>query len=346
MEAQEAGAARTLSPGLSFAFGTLDVTELFAPEDIQKLGELCAITDMAPLRRFDDARGTDLLSRTEILVTGWGCPHIDQVVLEAAPHLKLIAHAAGSVKALLSPAVFEHGIEVVTAADANALPVAEFTLAAILFANKRVLEFSSTYRRERRSRRLYETAHPNVGNWKKTIGIIGASRIGRRVIELLKPFDFRVLLHDPYVDAAAARALGVEGVELDHLLALSDVVSLHAPELAETRHMLDARRLALLRDGAIFINTARGALVEQAALERELKPGRISAVLDVTDPDVLPEFSPLYKFTNVLLTPHIAGALGSERQRFGQLVTNEIERFIRGDALRHAVDPVNFARQA
>lgn len=341
METRQADAAQ-----LSFAFGTLEVAQLFAPDDLERLGTLCAITDIAPLRRFDDARAADLLGRTEILVTGWGCPHIDQVVLDAAPRLRMIAHAAGSVKALLSPTVFERGIVVVTAADANALPVAEFTLAAILFANKRVLEFSSTYRRERRSRRLYETALPDVGNFKKTIGIIGASRIGRRVIELLKPFDFRVLLHDPFIDAAGALSLGVEGVELDHLLAQSDVVSLHAPELAETRHMLDARRLGMLKNGAIFINTARGALVEQAALERELKSGRISAVLDVTDPDVLPEYSPLYKFPNVLLTPHIAGALGSERQRFGQLVVNEIERFIRGEPLRHAVDPANFARQA
>ena len=258
----------------------------------------------------------------------------------------MIAHAAGSVKALLSPAVFERGITVVTAADANALPVAEFALAAILFANKRVLEFSALYRKERRSRRLYETADAAIGNFRKTVGIIGASRIGRRVIELLRPFDFTVLLHDPYVDAEGAAGLGVELVELDDLLARSNVVSLHAPELPETRQLLNARRLALMKDGAIFINTARGALVEQAALEQELKSGRISGVLDVTDPDVLPHFSPLYKFPNVLLTPHIAGAMGEERHRFGQLVVNEIDRFIQGEPLRHGVDLANFNRQA
>jgi phosphoglycerate dehydrogenase-like enzyme len=333
-------------PRLSFAFGTLGISDLFAPDDAQRLGKLCAISDLAPLRRLDDARAQHLLATTEILVTGWGCPPIGGEVLAAAPRLRMVAHAAGSVKALLSPAVFERGITVVTAADANALPVAEFTLAAILFANKRVLEFSALYRKERRSRRLYETADAAIGNFRKTVGIIGASRIGRRVIELLRPFDFTVLLHDPYVDAEGAAALGVELVELDDLLTRSNVVSLHAPELPETRQMLDARRLALIRDGAVFINTARGALVEQAALERELKSGRLSAVLDVTDPDVLPHFSPLYKLPNVLLTPHIAGAMGEERHRFGQLVVNEIDRFIRGAPLRHAVDLANFNRQA
>ena len=334
------------TPRLSFAFGTLEVEHLFAPDDAQRLGALCAIPDPGPLRKLDDARAAELLAATEILVTGWGCPHIGPEVLAAAPNLRMIAHAAGSVKALLSPAVFERGIAVITAADANALPVAEFTLAAILFANKRVLEFSELYRRERRSRRLYETADAAIGNFRKTIGLIGASRIGRRVIELLRPFDFTVLLHDPYVDGGGAAALGVEPVELDDLLTRSDVVSLHAPELPETRHMLDARRLGLIRSGATFINTARGALVDQAALEKELKSGRFAAVLDVTDPDVLPHFSPLYKLPNVLLTPHIAGAMGDERQRFGQLVVREIERFILGEPLRHAVDLANFTRQA
>ena len=153
-------------------------------------------------------------------------------------------------------------------------------------------------------------------------------------------------LYDPFVSAHEARGLGVEKAELEPLLAWSDLVSIHAPSLPETRHLLDARRLGLLRDGAVLINTARGALIDQQALIGELETGRISAVLDVTDPDVLPEDSPLYALPNVLLTPHIAGALGNERQRFGRLVTNEIERFIRGEPLQHAIDAAGLARQA
>jgi phosphoglycerate dehydrogenase-like enzyme len=117
----------------------------------------------------------------------------------------------------------------------------------------------------------------------------------------------------------------------------SDVDTLHAPALPETHYLLDARRLALLRDGAVLVNTARGALVDPEALVRELVAGRIDAVLDVTEPEVLPPDSPLYELPNVFLTPHVAGALGSERARLVELALDEIARFVRGEPLQHEV---------
>jgi len=151
-------------------------------------------------------------------------------------------------------------------------------------------------------------------------------------------FDLAVLLYDPFVTPDEAAALGVEPVRLDALLERADVVSLHAPSLPGTRHMLDARGLARMGDGATLINTARGGLVDQVALEAELVSGRIDAVIDVTEPEVLPATSPLYGLPNVLLTPHIAGALGLERQRLGALVADEVERYVRGEPLRHRVE--------
>jgi phosphoglycerate dehydrogenase-like enzyme len=331
---------------LAFAFAPVTIEALFGPAEQAQLARLCRILAAAPLRALDDAAARTVLAKVEILVTGWGCPPIDEVVLAAAPNLRLIAHAAGSVRALVSPAVFARGIAVVTAADANALPVAEYTVAAILFANKRVLDFAARYASERRPLGIYVNTPPTVGNFRRTIGLVGASRIGRRVAQLLRPFDFTVLVADPFLSPAGARDLGVERVELDDLLRRSDVVSLHAPSLPETRHMLDARRLGLLRDGATLINTARGALVDQAALVAELASGRINAVLDVTEPDALAPDSPLYDLPNVLLTPHVAGAAGGELRRFGELITAEIDRFARGEALRHAVDPQTFTTQA
>src|SRR5205823_13361354 len=135
---------------------------------------------------------------------------------------------------------------------------------------------------------------------------------GRRVIALLRPFDFDVVVSDPSLDQAQARELGVQLAELDDLLRASHIVSLHAPSLPSTHQLIDRRRLGLMRDGATLINTARGALVDQAALSDELVAGRINAVLDVTEPWVLPADSPLCSLPNVVLTPHIAGALGVE----------------------------------
>lgn len=325
-----------MRPKLAFAYDPIYTERVFAPEQLSRLAGCCEVLSLEPMLRLDTPEARARLAEAEILVTAWGAPQIDAATLAAAPKLQLIAHAAGSVKYFMAPEVIE-AVAVTSAVAANAVPVAEFTVAAILFANKRVFEFRDLYRRGRDHLRTHPLMASPLGNYGKTIGIIGASQIGLKVIELLAPYDFEVLLYDPYATAAQAAALGVELVELDALLQRSDVASLHAPALPSTRQMIDARRLALLRDGTTFINTARGAVVDQAALERELVAGRISAVIDVTEPEVLPADSPLYELPNVLLTPHIAGAVGVERERLGTLIVDEVERFTRGEPLQHRV---------
>ncbi|WP_411104021.1 hydroxyacid dehydrogenase [Streptomyces sp. cmx-4-9] len=286
-----------------------------------------------------------LLARTEVLFTHWGAPVLDEEALRRMPALEAVVHAAGSVKHHVTPAVWHRGIRVSSAAAANALPVAEFTLAAILFANKRVLESSRRYRDARSAEGLlpYFAGH---GNYRRTVGIVGASRIGRRVIELLRPFDLDVVLHDPYATAQEAAGLGAELLPLNELVARSHVVSVHAPELPETRHMFDAKLLAALADGATLINTARGSLVDTAALVAELESGRIHAVLDVTDPDELPPHSPLYTLPNVLLTPHIAGSLGNELERMAHWAVEEVQRYAAGLPFMHGVGPDELIRSA
>ena len=318
---------------------------LFTAEHLARLATLADVPDAAPLTRFDDARATDLLARAEILLTAWGSPRIDASVLAQAPHLAAILHAAGTVKGHVDPVCFERGVRVSSAAAANAVPVAEFTLAAILLAGKRAFRLQRRYA-EVRNFRLWWNEVPPIGNHRKTVGIVGASRIGRLVLQHLRAFDFSVLVTDPYLSADDAAALGAAKTEVDELLRRSDVVSLHAPSLPETHHLLDARRLALLRDGAVLINTARGALVDGDALTRELASGRIDAVIDTTDPEILPADSPLYELPNVFLTPHIAGAMGTETQRMATLALDELERFANGEALLHEVKLEDLARIA
>jgi phosphoglycerate dehydrogenase-like enzyme len=323
---------------LSFAYDYAHTDHVFAPEQLRRLGALCKVLSFDPIRRFDHPGVRDNLARTEILITGSGAPRIDAAALALMPRLRLIAHASGTVKNLVDPAVFEQGIIVTNAAIANAVPVAEFTVAKILLANKQVSRFRNLYREERSGLRLLPTEAADLGNYDKTVGIIGASHVGRKTIELLQPFDLHVMLYDPYVGEAEAQAMGVELVELDELMARADVASLHAPNLPSTAQMIDSRRLALLRDGATFINTSRGNLVDEEALTRELVSGRISAVIDIEEPQALREDSPLYELPNVVLTPNMSGALGSERERLGTLVVNEVERFVRGERLLHTVD--------
>jgi phosphoglycerate dehydrogenase-like enzyme len=320
--------------------------DTFTPQQFARLAELVELVHAAPVVDLGGAEIGALLGDVEVLVTGWGAPPIAVDVLDAMPKLRLIAHLAGSIKQIVDASAFARGIAVVNAADANAIPVAEFTLAAILFANKRVLMLRELYRRERRSLRPLRERAPGLGNYRKTIGIVGASRIGRRVIGLLAPFDFDVLLYDPYASAADVHALGVRAVDLDTLIAASDVVSLHAPAIPETRHLFDRRRLGLLRDGAVLVNTARPSLVDQDALLDELRAGRIDAILDVTEPEPLPPDSPLYDLPNVVLTPHLAGAAGTEVQRLSELVIDELVRYANGEPLRHALRADELEHQA
>ncbi|MFF7445378.1 MULTISPECIES: NAD(P)-dependent oxidoreductase [unclassified Streptomyces] len=285
------------------------------------------------------------LADAEVLFTHWGAPELTEEALHRLPRLRAVVHAAGSVKHHVTDAVWRRGIAVSSAAAANAVPVAEFTLAAILFANKRVLDAARVYATARTRPDLlpYYSGH---GNYHRTVGVVGASRIGRRVLELLRPHDLDVLLYDPYVDARQARALGAEPAGLDELVRRSDVVSVHAPQLPETRHMFDARRIGLLRDGATLINTARGSLVDTAALTEHLLAGRIHAVLDVTEPDVPPVDSPLYTLPNVLLTPHIAGSLGNELHRMTDWAIDEVARYARGLPFAHEVGSEDLSRSA
>ncbi len=324
-------------PRTVLAMSAVARDRLFTPASLARLREVADVdTGAAP---------PELPADVEVLLTGWGCPPIDAALLAAAPRLRAIVHAAGSARAHVTPACWERGILVSTAAAANAQPVAEFTLAAILLANKGVLAAARDYR-ERRARIDALAEYPEIGNRDKTAGLVGASRVGRRVIELLRPFELRVVVADPFLDDAEAARLGVELRELDALLAESDVVSLHAPSLPATHHMIDRRRLALLRDGAALINTARGALVDHDALTAELRSGRLAAVLDVTEPEPLPPDSPLFTLPNVVLTPHIAGALGTEVTRLGDAAIDELARYAAGLPFAHPLRAEDLDRVA
>ncbi|MFC8917050.1 hydroxyacid dehydrogenase [Streptomyces sp. NPDC047821] len=285
------------------------------------------------------------LEEAEVLFTCWGATPLTAAVLDRAPRLRAVVHAAGSVKHHITGACWDRGIAVTSAAAANALPVAEYTLAAILLAGKRVLRAARRYA-ELRAEHDWLSELADSGNHRRTVGIVGASRIGRRVMELLRPFDVHVLLYDPYLTPGEAAALGAVPVGLDELCARADIVSVHAPQLPSTRHMIGAPQLALMPDGATLINTARGSLVDEAALLPHLTAGRLHAVLDVTDPELPPPGSPLYTLPNVLLTPHIAGSLGNELHRMADHALDELERYAKGAPFRDPVRPSELDRSA
>ncbi len=323
-------------PRAALAMSRQAAAAVLDPASLAALAEVC---DLAPPPALDDLttdRARAVLADVELLVTGWGCPPLDQHVLAAAPRLRAIVHTAGSVRHHVTEACWERDIEVSSAAAANALPVAEYTVAMILLAGKHVLERARALRATRR-REHGLTGLDGVGNYGRTVGILSASLVGRRVIELLRPYDLRLLLHDPYVPDDEAAALGTRPVGLGELFAHSDIVSIHTPLLPATRGLVSRELLTAMRPGSCLINTARGAVVDQDALTDVLSRGSIRAVLDVTDPEVLPPDHPLWDCENVLITPHLAGSQGNEWRRLAALAVAEAGRWGAGDGFAHPV---------
>ncbi|MCI1748810.1 MAG: hydroxyacid dehydrogenase [Acidipropionibacterium sp.] len=233
----------------------------------------------------------------------------------------------------------------------NADPVAQYTLAALLWSGKRV-PWLARGARDLLDPQTRADGVLELSNWHRRIGIIGFSRVGRAVLEALaQPFlrrtmAPRLLVADPYADAARVAEAGAELVGLDELLGRSDVVSLHAPNTPETRGMIGAREFSLMPDGATFINTARGALVDHDALLAECSSGRLSAILDVTDPEPLPADSPLLNCPGIVITPHVAGSLGTEIDRMADGALDELERLVAGRPPREPVPLAELARLA
>ncbi len=316
--------------------------DVYPPEALAGIGRLVHWQG-PPLTREQLAADPSALEGVEILLTGWGAPVLDADLLAHAPALRAVLVAAGSVRHLTTPAFWERGIPIVSAAAANAVPVAEFTLAHVLLGLKQVHRVA----RDTASSRAFPRDVAVPGAYRSRVGLLGLGHIGRLVAAHLARFDVDVLATDPLATPESARRAGVRLIGIEELFATCHVVSLHAPLLPETRGTVGARLLSSLGPGATLINTARGALVDEAAAVRVLRDRPdLTAVLDVTHPEPPAHDSPLFDLPNVVLTPHIGGAVGAERHRLGLLVLDELDRFVRGLPLRHAIDPGHAASLA
>lgn len=323
-------------PVIAFAM-TASVRERVFPERVMR--DYRAIADVAGvLTEFTSHPARAVLAQAEVLVTGWGAPRIDASVLDQAPRLEAVLHAAGTVKPYLDPVVLERGVRVSSAAAANAVPVAEYAVAMIVLAGKQVLPIARRYGRVQDEFDI-EAAFPGLGNFGQRVGIIGASKIGRMVIDMLRAYSFEVVVYDPYLTEDDAAALGVTSVSLDELLRTSRVVSVHAPSLPSTLDLVDAAGIASMPRGATLVNTARGEIVDQQALTRRVLAGELFAILDVTVPWILESDHPLYSSDHALLTPHIAGSYGVELERLSRAMLDELGRITRDEPLAYEVEP-------
>jgi len=311
---------------------------LFSAEEWARLEGLVDVAVVGSQFDVTEPGVSGVLAQATGLITGWGCPELTASVLEACPRLEVIVHTGGSVRAFVGDAVFSRGIVVASQTELNAEPVAQFCLAQILLAAKGVGRATRAYAALRGGFDAF-AASAGVGVYGATVGLIGYGRVCHRLIELLRGFGLRVLVSTPYLDGTQAAEVGVEVVDTASLMRTADVISVHLGDTPDNHGAITAELLALIKPGATFLNTARGIVVDEAALVRELQTGRFDAVLDVTWPEVPGVESPLWTLPNVTLTPHWAGSLGRELRRLGEGTVDNVAQWVAGVPLTGRVDP-------
>ncbi len=287
-----------------------------------------------PMSREEVLKRPELLAEVEVIFSGWGAPKMDEAFLEMAPKLVAVFYGAGSIRHFMSEAFWARKITITSAYAMNAVPVAEYTLATILLSLK---NFWKQAFESRELGRFPERARC-AGAYGSKVGLISLGMIGRLVRERLRPFDLEVLAYDPFVTPEQATVLGIEMVSLDEIFKQCDVISLHTPWLKETEGMIQGRHFEMMKPHATFLNTARGAVVNEAQMIEVLKRRTdVMALLDVTHPEPAAPDSPLWKLPNVILTPHIAGSQDRECRRMGRLMIDEFDRWNRGENLKWSI---------
>lgn len=252
------------------------------------------------------------VAQSDGLLTTWGSPICTRELLGASPRSKALGHAAGSVAAVVSPEVYESGLRVLSANALMAGTVAEWSLLMTLLAQRRLTDYASL--------RQGETC-----NWAKrydfddihgiTVGVWGFGDISRELLKLLQPLNIgRILVYSSHAGPAELTAYRAErAISLEQLLRQSDVIHCLAGLTPDTFHVLNGEKLSWIKDGGALINCGRALLTDPAALQCELRRGRLRAFLDVFDEEPLPEISPWYGLPNTVMTPHAAAGSGRER---------------------------------
>jgi len=271
-------------------------------------------------------------------------PELGADFLDAAPKLKAVFYAAGTVKSFATEEVFRRNIVMTSAYQANAVPVAEYCVATILFSLKLGWRHVRSLYLEKRWER--ETAKIS-GAYDATVGLVSLGAIGKKTLELLRPYEVNFLVYSTSMTEEKADEMGVKLGTLEDIFAQSDVVSLHTPSLPTTQGMITPEHFRMMKENATFINTARGAVVDQEGMIEALGVRNdITAILDVTDPEPPEPGHSIFDLKNIFITPHIAGSLGSECRRLGQTAIDECKRYLEGEPLECPVEPEDLLRMA
>ena len=246
-----------------------------------------------------------LIGDADVYVTCWGSPRLDSEILEAAPKLRLLTHLGSTVVPVTSEEMWERGIRVISGFDYFSESTAEGAVAYMLAALRKIPFYSNRLQKERIWKDATDVTN---GLIYKTVGIVSYGGVGRHVVRKLAGFNVKIKVYDIVdIPEADKEKYGLEQCTLEELFSTCDVISLHTPYNDRTHHLIDDRLLSLIKPGALFVNTARGGVVDQAALTRHLANGDFTAALDVYEKEPLDPADPLLSLDNVMLLPHQGG---------------------------------------
>lgn len=286
------------------------------------------------------------LSQTEVIFSTWGIPRLNEQQIAAMPKLKAVFYAAGSVRAFAEP-FLKREIMICSAVEANAIPVAEFCLGQILLSLKGYFINNRVAKSGQWSDAI-KVVGPGV--YGETVALLGVGSISRHLLKLLKNFNIRVIAVSNYLQSRPEEAalLGIERlVTMDEAFRSALVVSNHLPDKPDNRGIITKQHFAAMRPGATFINTGRGAQVDESGMVEVLRErDDLSALLDVTFPEPPSPDSPLYSLDNIQLSTHIAGSMNDEVHRMADYMLDEFRRWRDGKALHYQVYQEDFAKRA
>jgi D-3-phosphoglycerate dehydrogenase len=314
------------------AFNVLITDASIRPEGIEMLEAVASLTVLQSYTPeagiIEAAREADaILARAAV---------ISEAVIQAAPKLKIVSRHGVGVDNVDVAACTRQGVLVSITDDANSEAVSEYAFGLLLAVARKVAQANAHIRAGQWNRDLFI----GLELYGKVLGIIGLGRIGSRLGRHAAGFDMEVLAYDPYVDANAAQAAGIALVDLETLLRRADFISLHMPLTDETRHLIGPAELALMKSSAILVNTARGGLIDEAALYETLLNKRIAgAALDVFETEPLSQGNRLATLDNLLCSPHVAGQTEESLLRMSVDAAENILRVFRGETPLGIVNP-------
>jgi D-3-phosphoglycerate dehydrogenase / 2-oxoglutarate reductase len=347
-------------PRVLFVANRSAYERMLMPADLERLREFADFDWLecdVPFDRTDwttvpdDPAATALVASrvgdVDGLIVCHGSPRIGHVILEAGPKLRVVGELEGDRFAarIDVEAAQARDVRVVDTTNGSSYGVAEWALGMMLIATRNAGElFRSMAAGEWRP----QTGAPDFERFEltgKQVGMIGLGIIGRRLVQLLQPFQCEISAHDPYVPKEVADVLGVRLTSLDHVMGDSDVIVCVAPLTPKTRGMVGERELALIKPGSALVNVSRGPIFDPSATIARLRRGDVSAAFDVWDPEPIPSDSPIRQLRNVVLTPHVASQTRDGRGRFFKLMVDELDRFFHGHDTLYDLTPRTLANR-